>query len=85
MAALTRYGKIVNGEFESAPINVEIEGYWVCNLFARPDLLERLGYKPVRSDAMPPFEDGQSLLSEYSDEGDYIRESFTVIDGEGVE
>ncbi len=85
MAALTRYGKIEGGEFVSAPLNLEVDGRVICNVFTRPDILGQFGYKPVRSDAMPPFEDGQSLLSEYSDEGDYIRESFTVIDGEGVD
>lgn len=83
MAALTRYGKIVNGEFESAPINAEVDGYWVCNLFTRPDLLERLGYKPVRTEGTPAYDEETGETSEptYTDNGDCIIERY----GEGVE
>lgn len=83
MAALTRYGKIVNGEFESAPLNMEVEGHVVCNVFLQPDLMARFGYKPVRTEGTPVFDEetGETPEPTYTDNGDCIIERYR----EGVE
>lgn len=83
MAALTRYGKIEGGEFVSAPLNLEVDGRVICNVFTRPDILGQFGYKPVRTEGTPDYDEDTGEMPEptYTDNGDCIIERY----GEGVE
>lgn len=84
---MLNYGKISaeTGELEYAPINLEVDGRLVCNANRKPDVLIPLGYKPVRVEGTPIFDEetGEESAPVIEDRGDYISVTYVSTDAEG--
>ena len=75
------YGKILsNGKFKKAPLNYrKSTGETVLGFCFNVELMTSEGYKPVQVDEKPAVGEGQRLVPSYSDEGDYIRQGWTIV------
>lgn len=83
---MLNYGKISeSGELEYAPFNLFVDGRLVCNANRKPDVLVPLGYKPVRVEGTPTFDEetGEESAPVIVDRGDFISVTYVSADAEG--
>ena len=82
---MTRYGRIVDGVFEWAPVTFRTpEGKTICNFNRRPAKMTPYGFKPVRTVGEPDY-DGEYTEPSYTDMGEYIEERYPEGGGEDAE
>ena len=79
------YAKLENGTLIPAPHRIVLSGMQIFN--PTTDHLTQAGYKPVTETPMPedPAPDGQHYEPTYSDSGDTITQSWTLVENEEVE
>ncbi len=71
---MLNYGKIEEGALVYAPLNLEVDGRLVCNANRKPEVLIPLGYKPVRVEGTPSYDEetGEEVPPALEDRGDWI-------------
>lgn len=78
------YGKIENEQLILAPHRIVLSGMQVFN--PTTDQLSQAGYKPVTETAMPeePVPAGQHYEARYEDAGEYITQSWELVEDDTV-
>lgn len=71
-----RYAKLINGAISYAPRSVLFDGNWIGNPPA--DVLEELGYKPVRYTEPPTVETGYIAVPGWEETETEIVQTWTV-------
>lgn len=70
------YARLVNNIIEYAPSHIKLDGRYIFNPTA--EQLAELGYKEVKEDEQPEYEDGYHYNVSYKDMGKYIIKSYSL-------
>lgn len=78
-------GKIVDGKLTYPPHKIILDGMQIFN--PTDEHLISVGYKTIMETPMPedPAPEGQHYEAQYTDSGDFITQSWILVDDEPVE